>query len=396
MQHYPYPVKKSEGSCYSSTFWVHMEIFKNYLFHVFYVALFLGGLFFSKDTVTQFLAAKTSFRAIISDIKTKDLPVTIVCYEKALVPEIRVRQNFSVTNVVLAAEATKYSQTLRSKECQKILPTKDFQLDFREKHKGTTFLDLEITSPNDASLPIDGLKLILASEDNSYGIGLFNFFDGHISMVTLQPGTHISVKITDIVEYRYVHKCSKDSYYETLAKWYTTDNWAQFNHSYQNSGEIERKPCDYKDLCLFMQLPSNITICNRTTKEQNQMVEECYDSVFGMHLQEVMYMDLKRKDIHKSCKITEYKIDAHSGFKHTIQKSKIHVELRFETSKSENRVWHRIPKKTLMEEYFIMDEIAFVGIIGGTLGLFVGLSFMDLVSVVFEAALYITSFLPKL
>ena len=175
MQHYPYPVKKSEGSCYSSTFWVHMDIFKNYLFHVFYVALFLGGLFFSKDTVTQFLAAKTSFRAIISDIKTKDLPVTIVCYEKALAPEIRVRQNFSFTNVVLAEEATKYSQTLRSKECQKILPTKDFQLDFREKHKGTTFLDLIITSPNSASLPIDGLKLILASEDNSYGIGLCLF-----------------------------------------------------------------------------------------------------------------------------------------------------------------------------------------------------------------------------
>ena len=126
------------------------------------------------------------------------------------------------------------------------------------------------------------------------------------------------------------------------------------------------------------------------------MVQECYDEVVVMHLQEVMYSGLKRKDIHKSCRITEYKIDAHSGFKKTIQKSKIHVHLRFETSKSENRVWNRIPKKTLMEEYFIMDEITFVGIIGGTLGLFVGLSFMDLVSVVFEAALYITSFLPKL
>ena len=49
-----------------------------------------------------------------------------------------------------------------------------------------------------------------------------------------------------------------------------------------------------------------------------------------------------------------------------------------------------------MEEYFIMDEISFVGIIGGTLGLFVGLSFIDLVSMVMEAASYITSVFSRM
>ena len=50
----------------------------------------------------------------------------------------------------------------------------------------------------------------------------------------------------------------------------------------------------------------------------------------------------------------------------------------------------------MLEDYFIMDEISFVGIIGGTLGLFVGLSFIDLVSEVIEAASYAASFFRDL
>ena len=146
-----------------------MDIFKKFLFCVFYVTLFIGGLFFSKDTVTQFLSAKTSFRTIMSNIETKDLPVIILCYERALDPKIQVRQNVSVTQIILTLLATR-SGTLYSKECQKILPMKDFLLDFK-KNVGTSFLDFEFIFSNNVSLPNGGLKVILASEDNSYGIG---------------------------------------------------------------------------------------------------------------------------------------------------------------------------------------------------------------------------------
>ena len=83
-----------------------MGSFKKYLFRVFYVTLFFGGIFFSKDTVTQFLAAKTSFRAITSNIETKDLPVIFLCYERAVDPKIQVRllsntKYFSVTQTVM-------------------------------------------------------------------------------------------------------------------------------------------------------------------------------------------------------------------------------------------------------------------------------------------------------
>ena len=77
---------------------------------------------------------------------------------------------------------------------------------------------------------------------------------------------------------------------------------------------------------------------------------------------------------------------ADSGRSIRVPKSMIRLYLRFATSRSENSFWHNFPEKILLEEYFIMDDITFVGIIGGTLGLFVGLSFIDLVSMFFEAA----------
>ena len=85
------------------------------------------------------------------------------------IQKIQVRQNFSVTQIMLALLATR-SGPLYSKECQKILSIKDFLLDFK-KNVGTSFLDFEFIFSNNVSLPIGGLKVILASEDNSYGIG---------------------------------------------------------------------------------------------------------------------------------------------------------------------------------------------------------------------------------
>ena len=48
------------------------------------------------------------------------------------------------------------------------------------------------------------------------------------------------------------------------------------------------------------------------------------------------------------------------------------------TPRFANKEWSKSVAKTINQEYYIMDGKAFVGIIGGTLGLFVGLSFMDI------------------
>ena len=54
------------------------------------------------------------------------------------------------------------------------------------------------------------------------------------------------------------------------------------------------------------------------------------------------------------------------------------LHIRIKPPKLTNRDWSIYIDKTVNQEYYIMDGITFVGIIGGTMGLFVGLSFMDI------------------
>ena len=371
------------------------------MFHGLYLTLLLGSLYFSKDTVTQFFEAKTSFHTIISDIESADLPVIIVCYKRAWDLSMKINthgsigdsSSFSVTNLILDKVATK-NGPLRSKECKKIAPRKALQFKFLTNHfYGTSYLSVDLESPNASSLSSDELDTFIASEDNSYGISLFEFFDGHVPKLSFQAGIRINVKITGIIQHNYIKKCMKASYYETLAKWYTSENLLQLNLSYptksnQKSGEAQRKPCDFTNLCLPIHLPSNITICNRTTDVQSLIVQHCYGNGIKK-IQNMMHMDIIQNNIFKSCKNIEYEVDAASGVKKAIDKSKIALRFKLQVSRSQSRVWQRIPKKTILEEYFIMDEISFVGLIGGTLGLFVGLSFLDLASQAIEVASFI-------
>ena len=59
-------------------------------------------------------------------------------------------------------------------------------------------------------------------------------------------------------------------------------------------------------------------------------------------------------------------------------KNGIEFVFLFKTAGLLNREWSDSVHKTIHQEYFIMNEKEFVGLIGGTMGLFVGLSFMDI------------------
>ena len=60
------------------------------------------------------------------------------------------------------------------------------------------------------------------------------------------------------------------------------------------------------------------------------------------------------------------------------EKNDVQLRIQIMTPRFANKEWSKSVAKTINQEYYIMDGKAFVGIIGGTLGLFVGLSFMDI------------------
>ena len=59
-----------------------------------------------------------------------------------------------------------------------------------------------------------------------------------------------------------------------------------------------------------------------------------------------------------------------------VQEDNMKIDFRFKVPRS-TRAWTHSIHKTIMTEYYIIDDITFIGLIGGTLGLFVGVSFME-------------------
>ena len=61
-------------------------------------------------------------------------------------------------------------------------------------------------------------------------------------------------------------------------------------------------------------------------------------------------------------------------------KNNMRFVFEFQASRSLSDGWSLSVQKTIREEYYIMDPITFMGVLGGTVGMFVGLSFFDLSS----------------
>ena len=76
-------------------------------------------------------------------------------------------------------------------------------------------------------------------------------------------------------------------------------------------------------------------------------------------------------------------------------KNDIEFVFEFRTARSLNKGWSDSVQKTIHQEYYIMDGLTFVGIIGGTMGLFVGLSFMDINSGILDLLGMIIAFKLK-
>ena len=76
-------------------------------------------------------------------------------------------------------------------------------------------------------------------------------------------------------------------------------------------------------------------------------------------------------------------------------KNNIEFVFSFQTARSLNRGWSDSVQKTIHQEYYIMDGITFVGITGGTMGLFVGLSFIDINSGILDLLAMLITYMLK-
>ena len=222
----------------------------------------------------------------------------------------------------------------------------------------------------------------VTSEENSYGVVERKWFDG---MVQNSKGIAFEKegnfgetrKIIEMTEYHKLHwRCSHESYHECLARRYN-DLALRIQLDKSNKSEECQKHC----LPFTLPKVGNITMPVCTNRL-------CYNLASSI-------LENLKFDIYKHCKIAcgvkEYVFGGSDRLKsEPSDKDSLVFEYGFASPSSTNSHRYQVPFKVVKTEYEVFPFISLIGVVGGTLGMFVGISFMGI------AELLITAFSVKL
>ena len=205
---------------------------------------------------------------------------------------------------------------------------------------------------NDTNDMPESVEVIITSESNSYGLTINSYVEGNTLVVSLTSSekpkeANIDLKPTQYKMFKPTSNCDTDlSYYKCLGlrllqKW-----------QYRNCTRF-CIPITYQTL-INLVTNDTLAICE-TSKDNACMVTE---------MSEIKL--LASTECSKSCTMFEY-----AG------------KVKYINSMNYNGIgdWYMIfPSSDLIftEEYLIYDFTGMVGSIGGALGMFIGLSFMDI------------------
>ena len=211
------------------------------------------------------------------------------------------------------------------------------------------------------------------SEENSYGITQGKWFDGKTDVGLIRrDGPWYSINelvITKVDEIRNLDQtCTHDSYYQCLAK-----RFRDFNFKTATNQVVNGSKCLFKQLCMPFSMPIDnghtIPLC------PNEIDQACYGHVIKtLQLDQNSYCKL-------SCVIKEFEIKRDlsrlPGSKENKNGQELVIEVKFDTAPES--VWNLRSVdnfKTVKTEYLIISTLSFVGNVGGTMGMFVGFSFI--------------------
>ena len=162
--------------------------------------------------------------------------------------------------------------------------------------------------------------------------------------------------------------CSPDSYYQCLSNRFE-------KYDFQN--RTSESNCDFKEPCVPYSLPlakNKYPICKNDAQRlcYNQVIEELRSN--------------QEKHCPKSCNIKEYqsRVDTNfilktgQGLTGAQTGTPLSIEFTFDSPRYTKNVRSVHPFKFVKTEYWVMSGMTLVGNVGGTLGMFIGFSFIGL------------------
>ena len=215
------------------------------------------------------------------------------------------------------------------------------------------------------------IKLTLTSEDNSYGWTWFRWFDGNVDILKVDINKIATVKIREVTEYSYISSiCSNDSYYKCLAKRFENFDFSSY---LKTSGDHWMKT----------NCPSNITCSPVSLPFSEERIPICQDSDLIQCYLNVLQKLKSDQEQHckEACHAKEFKAEVEywnqngfNGFNTGINGSRLNVQFKLPIATKVMRSSQ--PLKTMKKEYFVLSWMSLFGNVGGTLGMFIGFSFL--------------------
>ena len=201
---------------------------------------------------------------------------------------------------------------------------------------------------------IPSAEVYFTSETNSIGIGRAYWYEGEELMVSVPVNRRKAIQITER-EFNYLEEkqgCSnQESWYECYAKLVEGSSFGTclskcLAHSIRHNGS------------------ENMMFCKQNTEEWN-----CSNK-FLRHLRKDV---IENGTCPRSCAITNYK-------------GKITHDFAFDHKNTIAFSYYFAPPfiSIIYEEYLLFDFLGLISSVGGTLGMFIGFSFIAIISIVFS------------
>ena len=356
---------------------------------ILHLSLLTLALIFVKSSVDEYMEAKTSFAVTQHSLTLNDIPTLVFCFKFAYKDSYNVSWTdfgeelksielgkdilISIGNEAVIENRTVtyssgYQLTLTKFWTEALwnnmMPCIKFTSRGNEKDMSNFGDEIGITIEFMKRTP-EKILLSVTTETNSYGWTRDRWMDGKTDVIQVDLNRIVDLKINEVVEYQYLSSlCSQDSYFECLA-----ERFANFdlNAFLERADQEAIRGCSFERICSPVSLPfrnQSIPICAYWNERR------CQNKI----------LDNLKTDQHKHCKKTcnvkEFKVKIEDYGAHTRYNGS-RFNCNFESSKATKELRTMNPFKTINREYYVISWMSLFGNVGGTLGIFIGFSFLS-------------------
>ena len=356
---------------------------------------------FAKSTVKEYFNGRTTFSSSTRPSRVEDLPIASICLKekkqfdyrnnlvfKAFIPHLSqsvIQLEYGSNNIsgqlVQMKKVHTHASLFWLGYCIsiKFVYSAEFfsktvgLLDLRDEFFHIIFLKIHPRHNGTTSGYLGDAKLLLTSQQNSYGLVTNHWYEGNVEPIWLKNGAKQNLRITETRMYEYLKgTCTQTSFYECLAKKLQESDICHVNDN----------------TCAPFSLPGKDFIHDWPLCPVDT-VNNCHDN-----FSKVAFIECRKE---KSCFVTEYSLKESSSIDQTsfgtfstslnVSES-IMEDLLYMANNSylfrlsyDHWDWQKGDrgiglKVDVHKEYLVWTGSALIGSVGGLFGMTIGFSFL--------------------